>query len=346
MSDKKILLPLSLKKGDLVGLVSPSAPLAGLLPHRVEKGVQGLKKLGLEVLIGKNALKVTGYTAGSPQERAEDINTFFKDKRVKAIMAMIGGNHSNQILPYLDFKSIKNNPKPFIGYSDFTVLQLAILKKTGLVSFYGPCLMTQFAENPEPLEYTTLYFKKALFSVKAIGQIKPSRQWTDEILDWFEKKDLERPRLLKTNSGWKWLREGKARGRLVGGCITSMMHLRGTEYWPDFAGSILFWEIPEGKSIFEGEDPSTVDAYLTDLKLSGTFSQIVGMIVGRPYHYSTEQYRLIKEIIKERTKSYNFPILFNVDIGHTDPMITLPIGVEAKLSSTDNTFIILGKGVE
>lgn len=342
---KKVILPIGLKQGDKVGLISPSAPLAGLLPHRVEQGIRGVKSLGLEVLIGKSSLKVTGYTAGNAKERAQDINDFFRNNKVRAIMAMIGGNHSNQLLSYLDFDAIKRDPKPFIGYSDLTVLQLAIFQKTGLVTFYGPCLMTQFAENPEPLEYTKFYFERALFKSKPIGKIKPSQQWTDEVLDWFEKKDIERPRRFKPNKGWEWLRKGKAEGNLLGGCITSIIHLRGTVYWPDLNGSILFWEIPEAKNITEGEDPSTVDAYLTDLELSGVFRQISGMIIGRPYHYSAEQLLLIKKIIRERTRKYNFPILFNVDIGHTDPMITLPIGVKAELDSANDLFAILERGV-
>lgn len=335
----QLIKPKHLQKGDTIGVVSPSAPLAGLAPHRVKKGIKMLEKLNFTVKIGKYALKITGHTAGSPRERARDINNFFKDKNIKAIFSFIGGNHSNQILKYLDFDLIKKNPKIFLGYSDATVLHFAFYTQAGLVSFYGPAVLTQFAENPEILSYTRRYFEKAVMQSKPIGKITPSPQWADEILDWFRKEDLKRPRKMKKNSGWQWLKKGKARGPILGGCITSMMHLRGTKYWPDFSGCILFWEIPESSENFtKGENPENIDAYLTDLELSGVFNQIKGMIIGRPFGYSKKQFALLKKIIPERTKKYNFPILFGVDIGHTDPMITIPLGVKVKLDSTKNIF--------
>ncbi|MCL5795297.1 MAG: LD-carboxypeptidase, partial [Patescibacteria group bacterium] len=137
-----------------------------------------------------------------------------------------------------------------------------------------------------------------------------------------------RPRKMKKNSGWIWLNEGKAKGILIGGCLASLMHLRGTKYWPNFQNAILFWEISESdSSIFRGKPVSLVDSHLTDLENSGVFKKISGMIVGRPYRYSREMERKLINLIKEKTKKYNFPILYRVDFGHTDPMITLPIGV-------------------
>jgi muramoyltetrapeptide carboxypeptidase len=341
-----LLKPKSLKVGDTIGIVSPSAPLAGLVPHRTQKGIQGLEQLGFKVKIGKNALKVTGHTAGTPQERAEDINSFFKDKEVKAIFSFIGGNHSNQILKYLDFGLIKKSPKIFLGYSDATVLHFALYIKANLVTFYGPAVLTQFAENPKIISYTEMYFRKALMMDKPIGKIRPSDQWTDEILDWFEEEDLKRPRKMKKNRGWKWLRQGKAEGKILGGCITSILHLRGTEYWPDFSNSILFWETPEsGDDFTKGEKVENIDSYLTDLELSGVFKNIKGMIVGRFFGYSEQQKKEAIKITQERTSGYKFPILLNVDIGHSDPMITIPLGVQVRIDSSKNIFEIKESGV-
>jgi len=342
----KTIVPQKLTKGDTIIIVSPSAPLAGLLPHRLKMGIKGLEKIGFKVKLSENALGIDGYVSASPKKRAEDINQAFADSSIKAIIAAIGGNHSNQILDYLDFKIIKDNPKPIIGYSDITVLQMAIYVKTGLTTFYGPCVLTQFAENPNPYDYTLKYFKKALFQNRPIEKVEASQLWTDEILDWFNQDDLERPRNLQENEGWIWLKRGSGSGKLLGGCIVSIMHLRGTKYWPDFNNSLLFWEIPEGRSLFEGEDPANIDAYLTDLKLNGVFEEIKGMIVGRPYHYSAEQVELVKQIIINCTKEYTFPVLFGVDIGHTDPMLTIPIGAEADLDSTTNIFRITSQGVK
>jgi len=342
----RLIKPKKLEKGDTVGLVSPSAPLAGLVPHRTQKAVKMLEELGFKVKIGKNALKVRGYTAGSLKERAEDINTFFKNKEIKAIICFIGGNHSNQILKYLNFRLIKKHPKIFVGYSDATVLHFAFYTQCNLVTFYGPAALTQFAENPKILSYTEEYFKKALMETRPIGKIKPSSYWTDEILDWFKKEDLKRPRKMKKNKGWQWLKKGKAEGPILGGCITSMMHLRGTKYWPDFSGSIFFWEISESDADFtKGERVENMDSCLTDLELSGVFKKIKGMIIGRFFRYSKQEENEMIKIIKQRTADYNLPILINVDIGHTDPMITVPLSVRAKIDSSKNSFEIIENGV-
>ena len=342
----QLIKPTHLQKGDTIGIISPSAPLAGLVSHRVKKSIAMFKELGFKVKIGKHALKVTGHTAGNPKERAQDINDFFKDKSIKAIFTFIGGNHSNQLLKYLDFALIKKNPKIFIGYSDATVLHFAFLTRANLVTFYGPAALTQFAENPKIFSYTQEYLEKAIILPKPIGMITPSSRWTDEILDWFKKEDLKRPRKMKGNRGWQWLKKGEAEGPLLGGCITSMMHLRGTKYWPDFSGSILFWEIPESEGDFtKGESIATIDAYLTDLELSGVFNKIKGMIIGRPFGYSSQQVKDLIRIIKQRINGYNLPILFGVDIGHTDPMMTIPLGIRVKINSDKQLFKFVESGV-
>ncbi len=344
---KKIIKPTHLQRGDVIGLISPSAPLAGLLPHRTQKGILMLEKLGYKVEIGKHSLKITNHTAGSGEERARDINSFFRNPKVKAIISFIGGNHSNQTLKYLDFGLIKNHPKILIGYSDVTVLELAILSQTGLVTFYGPSALNQFAENPKILSYTEAYFKKAVMNNRPIGKISPSLKWTDEILDWFKKDDQKRARKMKKNNGWQWLSGGKAEGPILGGCIASIMHLRGTKYWPNFSGSILFWETSESNENFtKGEKVENIDSYLSDLELSGVFNKINGMIIGRPFGYAKQQSEALIRIIKERTKDYDFPILYNVDFGHTDPMITIPIGVVGRINSHEDEFTILENGVQ
>ncbi len=343
---KNLIKPKALEIGDTIGVVSQSAPLAGLVSHRTKSGIKMLKEFGFEVKVGKNALKVKGHTAGTAKERADDINTFFRNKKIKAIFSFIGGNHSNQILKYLNFDIIKKNPKIFLGYSDATVLHFALRVKVNLVTFYGPAVLTQFAENPTILPYTKTYLKKALMQTNPIGKVEPSTQWTDEILDWFGKEDLKRPRKMKKNRGWQWLKFGKAEGPILGGCITSMMHLRGTEYWPDFRGSILFWETPEsGDDFTKGEKVENIDSYLTDLELSGVFKDIKGMIIGRFFGYSGQEKKDMIKIIEERTSCYKFPILLDVDIGHSDPMITVPLGVRTKIDSSNNLFAIEESGV-
>ncbi len=337
-----MIKPSTLKKGDTIGLISPSSPMAAKVTHRVEKGIATLEEMGFKVRVAPDALKATAHTAGTPEERASDLHELFRDPSVKAIISFIGGFHSNQVLKYLDFELIKNNPKIFMGYSDITVLHWAMHTKADLVTFYGPALITQFGENPTILPYTKEYFEKAVMSGEPIGKIEPSKEWTDEVLNWFEKKDLERPRRLKENPGFEWLKEGKAEGKIFGGCITSLLHLRGTEYWPNFEDTLFFWELPESSASFiKGEPVARIDTHLTDLELSGVFKKIKGMIIGRPLGYSNEESDELKKIILARTKDYNFPILYGIDTGHSDPIMTIPLGVKTIIDSAQNKFEII-----
>jgi muramoyltetrapeptide carboxypeptidase len=338
---QKLTKPPRLKKGDTIALVSPSSPLAGHVPHRVKAARNTLEKLGFKISIGKNALKVTDYTAGTPRERADDLNAAFADKTVKAIICFIGGNHANQVVPLLDYDLIRANPKIVSGYSDATVLHHALRAGADLETYYGPAALTQFAENPTILPYTWEHFAKATMSAEPIGKISPSAEWTDEVLDWKQKLDLKGPRKLKPNPGFTWLKPGAAKGPLLGGCIGSLQHLRGTPYWPDFAGSLFFWEISEDEVDYTtGDSIANVDGYLADLTNSGMFRHINGMIIGRPFAYSDEQLKKMREIVAYYFDRYNFPILYGADIGHSDPMITVPMGRMAAIDSTKNLFEI------
>jgi muramoyltetrapeptide carboxypeptidase len=333
--------PKPLQQGDTVGLLSTSAPMAGLVPHRLQAAHAALEEMGFHVRIAPNAEVITDYTAGTPQQRADDVHALFEDPAVTAIISCIGGNHTNHVLPLLDYELIARNPKVVTGYSDMTVLHLALASHAGLQTFYGPAAITQFAEYPEPLSYTLEYFKRAVMQDDPIGAIEPSEEWTDEILDWFKQEDQTRPRTTHENEGYQWLREGSAEGPLMGGCISSLMHLRGTPYWPDMSGALLFLDTPESEADFRtGEDVATIDAQLTDLYLSGVLHQISGLIVGRPFGYTQQQREEFKTLLRDRTREFAFPILFNVNIGHADPIATIPYGAAAHIDSNTNTFRI------
>jgi muramoyltetrapeptide carboxypeptidase len=336
-----IIIPKKIKAGDTLGIISPSSGLAGLFKHRIDRGINSLRNMGFEIKEFKTTRTVKDWSSGTPEERAKDLMDAFSDKNVNGIICTIGGNTANQMLPYLDFKKISKNAKFFCGYSDISVLHYAIYTKARLQTFYGPCVMVQFAEFPKPFEYTLKYFKKAAMENGSINRIEPSLKWTDEILDWDTKKDLKRARKMIDNKGYVWLRKGRANGPILGGCLSSIVHLRGTQYWPDHKNKILMLELPEGQKFDEGEPLQNVDAYLTDLKLSGVFDKIVGMIFGRPFKYSNKETEKLKKIILENTKDYDFPILFGADIGHTDPQLTIPLGAVTQIDSERNLFKIV-----
>ena len=335
-----MIKPPRLRLGDTVGILSPSWGGAGAHPHRVERGVKHLESLGFKVKIGPHALNQRGFVSDTAENRASDLHEMFVDPDVRAIVAAIGGDHSCHLLPLLDFDVIRANPTVLMGFSDVTVLNVAVWAKTGLVTFNGPMLLTDFAEYPRMLEYTEKSFLNTLNRAEPIGVIQPSRWWTEEFLDWSQKKDLERARQLEPTDGPVWLREGYAEGPLIGGCISSLQHLRGTEYWPDFRDAILFLETSEGKP-----SPATVDGILMDYENMGILRQVRGLLFGRPMRYSQSEKQELHRVILDRTSTYTFPIVAEMDFGHTSPQFVLPIGCSVQIDTLNRRIEILETAV-
>ena len=180
-----MIKPKKLKKGDKVAIVSLSSGLAGeeLFRHRYELGKKRLEQLGFNVVTMKNALKGIEYLYNHPEKRAEDFMEAILDKDIKGIICNIGGDDTIRLLPYIDFKVIANNPKVFMGYSDTTINHF-IMQKAGVVSYYGPAVMTDFAENNNMHTYTLKYINEVLLENMEDIVIKSSDKWTSEYLDW------------------------------------------------------------------------------------------------------------------------------------------------------------------
>lgn len=337
--------PKRLFPGDLIGIISPSAGGAGFFPHRVEKARRELEEMGFGTRLATNALKTHSYVSALAKERADDIHELFRDPEVKAVIAATGGNHANQILKHLDFGLIAANPKIFLGYSDNTILHYAFASQAGLTTFYGPCLITQFGENPHVLPYTREYFLKALTTVESIGEVKSSNVYTSEFRDWVQKKDLERPRLLTPADGYHWWKPGQSEGEIFGGAIPSINHLAGSRYWVDLKDKVLFLDHPEGEEPGTGYSLSWFDSFLADLDNLNVFSGLKGLIVGRACCLNAIEIEQMREMILSYVADCNYPVLYNANIGHVDPIITLPLGVKVRLDSGANLFSVLEPGV-
>ncbi len=264
----------------------------------------------------------------------------FLAPEVKAIVCTIGGYHACHLLPLIDWDLVRANPTIFIGFSDITVLNVAIWTMTGLTTFNGPSLLTDWAEFPEMPEFTRDAAMRAISTANPIGDVSASSTWTDEFLDWSTGEDLTRARTSRLATGWRWLRRGSATGPLIGGCLESLQHLRGTRYWPDLTGAIILLETSEGKP-----SPMDVDALLMDLENMGVFARISGIVLARPYGYGEAEKDRLFEVVIERTEAFGFPILADVDCGHTTPMLTLPIGCAAMLDADENRFAITESAV-
>jgi muramoyltetrapeptide carboxypeptidase len=334
------LLAPRLRPGDWVGVVSPSWGGAGLFPHRVERGVAQLRRLGFRVKFGRHALNSTGFVSDTPANRVSDIHDMFLDPEVRLILAAIGGDHSCHLLPLLDFDLVREHPKLFMGYSDVTVLNIALWSATGLVTFNGPALLPDFAEYPELFEYTRKWFERAVTATSPVGPVEPSSWWTEEFLDWTEKQDLQRPRNRLPAPGWTWLKPGLGEGLLIGGCLESLQHLRGTPFWPEWRGAILFLETSE-----DAPSPAQVDGILMDYQNMGVFDGIQGLLFGRPMGYSAEQKLELHAVVRERTGGFQFPVVMDMDFGHTAPQMTLPIGCRARVDSSRQRFEIVEPAV-
>lgn len=342
-----LIKPYGLKPGDKVATISLSWGGAGDedILWRYNVGKKRLEEeFGLEVIEMPHTLKGTEFIYNHPEKRAEDLMLAFKDPSIKAIFSCIGGSESIRLLPFIDFHVIKNNPKIFIGYSDSTVTHMICLK-AGISSFYGPSILAEFAENVKIFDYTKHWIEKVLFHNSIIGNIQSSVAWTSEHLAWEEKNKLIQ-RNLRSNNGYELLQgKGTVKGHLIGGCIEVLEMCKETELWPDttlWDSSILFLETSEEKP-----EPKYVECWLRSYGSQGILQKVNGIIFGKPYDniYYEEYKKVILRVITEELKLIDLPILYNMNFGHTAPMITIPYGAMAEINCDNRTFSILDSGV-
>ncbi|MDR3083067.1 MAG: LD-carboxypeptidase, partial [Streptomyces sp.] len=162
-----LLRPAALAPGDALAVVTLSAPGPAHYPDVYVRGIAHLKTAGFRPVTTPTTTGRAGWTSGTPRQRADDLNAAFADPAISGIVTTIGGNHSAQLLPYLDWETIAANPKVFCGYSDTTVLHHAIHRMTGMVTFYGPAVIPQWGEHGAPFPYTTRHFHTVTTSTTA-----------------------------------------------------------------------------------------------------------------------------------------------------------------------------------
>jgi muramoyltetrapeptide carboxypeptidase len=331
-----LVKPKRVRAGGTVRLVAPSSSASIIAPQVWDIGIRKLESKGLKVQVSKHAMNRRGHSSGTAQERAGDLMDAFRDPEVDLVMSVIGGFNSNQLLPHLDYKVIRESRKPFIGYSDVTALNDAILARSGLVNFYGPAFVT-FCQ-PEMAAYTERSFDQILMEGASNTPVEASPEWAED--RWFLKESLG-PREWKKNQGWDVLREGHAKGRAVGGNLGTLMLLAGTEYWPDMNGAILFLEDDESST------PQTYDRDLTHLRQMGVFEKVYGVVLGRsPTEAGFKQNDSLAMIVDELLEDCDIPVVAGVDIGHTDPMFTVPLGARGELSTDRKKLTFVERAVE
>lgn len=328
------------KQGDTVHIISPSAGLMPFIQERVKRAQTHLESLGYRVVTGKSAAKNDGYVSASIEDRVADIQDAFLDPNCSLILCSIGGNHSNQLLDKINYDLIRNNPKAFCGYSDITVLHLAILAKTGLQTYYGPTFLNQFGEFPEVLPFTLNSFKHVVMQTADERPAPRSEVFTDEILDWFSGLDGERPRIFTSNAGPTAWKEGSATGSALPFTIPSINHVINTDYMPEVESPILMIDIPEGASMHNGLSVGEFDSWFSDLINAGLVGHAAGIAIGRAYKYTPEMITELQKVVLSHCRDLDIPIVYGLDFGHTDPMMSIQYLAQVTLDTTHPSLLM------
>jgi muramoyltetrapeptide carboxypeptidase LdcA involved in peptidoglycan recycling len=343
-----MIKPQKLNPGDKIATVSLSWGGPSVFPYRYQIGVQQLKaEFDLQVVEMPHTLRDADWLSRNPQARADDFMRAFVDSSIKGIFTTIGGDDSIRLLPFIDLNIIRNNPKIFLGYSDTTISHL-VCYKAGLVSFYGPSIMAEFAENGGMFPYIVASLRRTLFSSDAVGEVKPNTEgWTVERLDWADPANQQVKRRLNSSTGWKFLQgHGVHRGHLIGGCLEVFDWARGTAIFPDnWQDAILFLETSE-----EAPPPETVKRTLRAFAALSILSKLSGILFGRPggevpVEKFKEYDKAILQVVNEEEGLTDLPVITNMDFGHTSPIFILPYGVLAEIDVESKRFSILENAV-
>lgn len=314
----KMQKPPRLKEGQKIGMIAPADPVRGICPEEtIRRGYEYLENKGFQVVEGESVKVLTQtHTAGPASLRVNDIHEFLRRDDIGCIMAFWGGFNSNQLLDHLDYDLFRENPKIIIGYSDVTALTTAITTKTGLITFSGPGGIS-FAK-PEPFEYTWDSFRKMCIDPQESVTMEASPEYADDL--YFLREDDDH-RIVKRNDGIKVFTKGESEGEVVAGNLQTLLLLNGTGYLPDMKGKILFLEEDETST------PAHVDRFLCQGKQLGWFDDAKGVILGR----FTEQSQFsaedsVENLLREYFSEVTFPVLYNANFGHSDPLFTIPNG--------------------
>ncbi len=288
------LYPVLLQKEDTIGLVAPAGSWD---EDEFKRGIEILQQFGFRVKIAQGIEKKEKYLAGSDQHRTAIFHNIWRDPEVKAVLAVRGGYGSLRILSSLDYNLIRFHPKIFIGFSDITALHCAIHGHTGLITFHGPVL-TSLAKHDD----TSVH---SFFDTLTSGLCRPICERSIEIL-----------------------RSGNASGEIVGGNLTTAVHLLGTPFEISWKDKLVFLEDI-------GEAPYRIDRMLSHLSMAGRLSDIRGLILGSFTNCGEKEF--IWERVLQLLESEHVPVWANFPIGHGKENRIVPFGAFAEMDSSTAT---------
>ncbi len=315
---RRKIRPRRLRKGDTVGLISPGSYLDD---EGLQKAVTNLENLGFRVKLSANIRAERGFTAGTDEERLADLHAMFADPQVAAVWCARGGYGCSRLLPGIDYKLIRKNPKVLIGYSDITALLQAIHQRTGLICFHGPVGASEFTD------YTSEQVTALLMAGRAPFTIMPAPANEEQAEEAF------RPLVI---------RAGRASGVLLGGNLSLLAAMAGTPFGLDVRKKILFIEDV-------GEKPYRVDRMLTQLRQSARLGEAAGIILGiwadceaKPDERSLS----LKQTLTDRLGDLGIPVAYGFSFGHIDNQCTLPVGIQVEMDAGNRTITLLETAVD
>ena len=305
MSVPSLIFPPPFSTGDTIGIAAPASPPEK--PEIIDDAVGRFIALGFKVRLGEHVRERNGYLAGSDEDRASDINALFADPEVKGVFALRGGYGSCRILPMIDYAAIRANPKPLIGYSDITAMHLAILVKSGVITFHGSNASSAFsAEN--------------IATCRRMLMRDSSHRTPGDAPEVIFSRETPNPASLQT------VVPGRAKGQLIGGNFTCLLRLLSTPYVPDFRNVILFLEDT-------GEKAYRIDGMFTHLRLAGILPQISGLVLGQFDHPDPAEQKRIAACLRIEAERIGVPCISGAPIGHFPAQVIVPQGVQAELDA-------------
>jgi len=319
IDEPPVIKPARLKAGDKLAIVAPGSYIS---EEELQDSIKNINLLGFEAAYSEKVLLQSGYFAGTDKDRAEDLMEKFSDKSVKGIVCARGGYGCARILPMLDYNVIRSNPKVLIGYSDITALLYGIYQKSGLITFHGPVGTSTFNE------YSVNNFNNVLINPKNNSKFNNSNSGENENV-----------------YGVTTIVEGKSKGRFVGGNLSIMVSLIGTEYDVDYSGKIIFIEEV-------GEEPYRIDRMLTQLLQAEKFNNAAGIMMGifrkcevkKESDLTAKSFTLM-EVLKDRFANLKMPVIYGMSFGHVKDKFTIPFGAYAEIDADNQTFTLLEKAV-
>ena len=307
-----------LKKGDHIRVISPSLSIQAIGGFDANVSAkEKLEELGFNVSFSSNYFEHDLFDSASITSRVEDLHEAFADPSVDAILATIGGFNCNELLPYLDYDLIAQNPKIFCGYSDTTALLNAIYAKTGMQTYMGPSYSS--FKMKEGQEYQSQSWLKAV--TQDDYDLVPSKEWSSD--PWY---DPTQPRHFMPTE-WKVYNAGKASSTIIGGNLSTFSLLRGTPYAPQAENYILFVEEAEGYP---------PEHFLRELAaLLQAYPSPQAVIIGRFPKECEMTEEILLAILDKHPLLKNIPVLYDVDFAHTQPLFTITIGAQAALDTDE-----------